>query len=70
MSNEKLPIKIGATVPIELQLQALKVAREEMPGIGMSGTVRLALARLAGVPENIAQLPIGRPRKISESATD
>jgi hypothetical protein len=63
MSTQGLTPRIGAVAPVELQQAALTAAESVWPGCGMSGAVRLALARLAGLPDQAARLPMGRPRQ-------
>jgi len=62
MAESSASPRIMATVPAELAEQAIAVAKRDWPGIGRSGVVRLALARLAGLPDSAALMATGRPR--------
>jgi len=46
--------RLDAKVPLDLAERAVKAARQVRPGLSMSGVVRLALARLAGLPDEYA----------------
>jgi len=53
MINEPT-VKLVARVPASLAARALSMARAERPDVSKSGAVRLALARLAGMPDDYA----------------
>jgi hypothetical protein len=46
-------------LPDDLAERAASAAREQRPGLSMSGVIRLALARLAGLPDDYAA-PLSR----------
>ena len=46
--------QINTRIPLDLARSAARTAREARPGLNMSGVVRLALARLAGLPDEYA----------------
>jgi hypothetical protein len=48
-----------AVVPDDLADQAIAAAKRERPGVNLSGVIRLALARLAGLPDDRAEIPQG-----------
>ncbi len=55
-------VKLVSSVPVSLAEKAAQAVAHERPGITRAGLVRLALARLAGLPgsdEFGAQLPMG-----------
>ena len=58
-------VKFQASVPVSLAQRAAESVAHERPGISMSALVRLALARLSGLPgdEYAAPLPKGRKPK-------
>jgi hypothetical protein len=61
-------VKFQATVPVSLAQRAAEIVERERPGISMSALVRLALARLAGLPgdEYAEPLPMGkRPKQLA-----
>ena len=46
--------QVATRIPVDLAASAAKAARQARPGLSMSGVVRLALARLAGLPDDYA----------------
>jgi hypothetical protein len=55
--NERT-VQVVSRVPLTLAERALRAARAVRPGVSTAGTVRLALARLAGMSDDYAdQLP-------------
>jgi hypothetical protein len=48
--------QVRVRVPARLMIEAHKAASQTWPGIGRSGLVRVALARLAGLPEDGSEL--------------
>jgi len=47
-------MRVDARLPVDLVASATARARQSRPGLSMSGVVRLALARLAGLPDEYA----------------
>jgi hypothetical protein len=57
-------VQMAAIMPAELAHKAMETARQDQPGITASEVIRLALARLAGMPDDVAVMRPGRkPRK-------
>jgi len=57
-------MQVIARVPVSLVESATREAERHLPGVTLSGAVRLALARLAGLSDDYAaELPRGRKPK-------
>lgn len=64
--------RFTARVPVDLAERAAKAARQARPGISRAGVIRLALARLAGLPDEygnaLPRTPYGkRPNRTDPS---
>ena len=63
--------QLNVRVPRDLAQRAASAARETRPGLRMSGIVRLALARLAGLPDDYAnplpRTPYGLRRDLTDT---
>jgi hypothetical protein len=53
--------QVNTRIPVDLADRAARAARQARPGLSMSGVIRLALARLAGLPDEYAS-PLPRTR--------
>lgn len=62
--------RVNAKVPLDLAERAASAARNIRPGIGMSGVVRLALARLAGMSDAYADRLPDTPYGLRKPPTD
>ena len=59
-------VSVKSVVPVSLARSATEAAERERPGISLSALVRVALARMAGLPEDqyAEPLPFGpKPRQ-------